>query len=123
MPITSLFNVIGRFKAYLIHNPQPEWLGIVLGYIPMHEVAPSAVSTAVITDAMICSVHFNVSFFVILYPPFRLLGSTSLSPCRAPLSCPLEPPSCPLEPPFCHFERSRALELCSLATGGTQEIS
>ena len=33
-------------------------------YIPMHEVAPSAVSTAVITDAMICSVHFNVSFFV-----------------------------------------------------------
>ena len=36
-------------------------------YIPMHEVAPSAVSTAVITDAMICSVHFSVSFLVIIY--------------------------------------------------------
>ena len=33
----------------------------------MHEVAPSAVSTAVITDAMICSVHFSVSLFVIKY--------------------------------------------------------
>ena len=33
----------------------------------MHEVAPSAVSTAVITDAMICSVHFRVSLFVIKY--------------------------------------------------------
>ena len=32
----------------------------------MHEVVPSAVSTAVITDAMICSVHFNVSFLVII---------------------------------------------------------
>ena len=38
----------------------------------MHEVAPSAVSTAEITDAMICSVHFKVSFLVILYPPFCL---------------------------------------------------
>ena len=28
-------------------------------------VAPSAVNTAVITDAMICSVHLMVSFFVI----------------------------------------------------------
>ena len=37
------------------------------GYIPMHEVVPSAVSTAVITDAMICSVHFRVSLFVIKY--------------------------------------------------------
>ena len=36
-------------------------------YIPMHEVVPSAVSTAVITDAMICSVHFRVSLFVIKY--------------------------------------------------------
>ena len=31
--------------------------------------------------------------------------------------------SCHLDHPTCHFERSRALELCSLATGGTQEIS
>ena len=35
--------------------------------MPMHEVAPRAVSTAVITDAMICSVHFNVSFLVIIH--------------------------------------------------------
>ena len=33
-------------------------------YIPMQLVAPSAVSTAVMTDAMICSVHFRVSRFV-----------------------------------------------------------
>ena len=29
--------------------------------------APSAVSTAVITDAMICSVHLMVSFLVIVF--------------------------------------------------------
>ena len=60
-------------------------------YIPMHEGAPSAVSTAVITDAMICSVHFNVSFFVILYPPFCSIGSTSLSS---------------RVPPFCHLDQA-----------------
>ena len=32
-------------------------------------------------------------------------------------------PTCHLDQASCHFERSRALELCSLATGGTQEIS
>ena len=32
-------------------------------------------------------------------------------------------PDCHLDQASCHFERSRALELCSLATGGTQEIS
>ena len=39
----------------------------------MHEVAPSAVSTAVITDAIICSVHFRVSLFDInsSFLPFR----------------------------------------------------
>ena len=39
----------------------------------MHEVAPSAVSTAVITDAIICSVHFSVSLFDInsSFLPFR----------------------------------------------------
>jgi len=36
-------------------------------YMPMHEVAPSAVSTAVITDAIICSVHFSVSFLLIIH--------------------------------------------------------
>ena len=41
--------------------------------LPMHEVAPSAVSTAEITDAMICSVHFKVSLFDInsSFLPFR----------------------------------------------------
>ena len=47
-------------------------------YIPMHEVAPSAVSTAVITDAMICSVHFNVSLLLIIHLlPDGLLLRTS----------------------------------------------
>ena len=35
------------------------------GYNPMQLVVPSAVSIAEIIDAMICSVHFKVSFFVI----------------------------------------------------------
>ena len=34
-------------------------------YIPMQDVAPRAVSMADATDAMICTTHFNVSFFVI----------------------------------------------------------
>ena len=34
-------------------------------YIPMQDVAPSAVRMADATDAMICTTHFNVSFFVI----------------------------------------------------------
>ena len=33
----------------------------------MHEVVPSAVSTAEIIDAIICSVHLSVSFLVIIY--------------------------------------------------------
>lgn len=33
----------------------------------MQLVVPRAVSTAVMTDAMICSVHFSVSLFVIIY--------------------------------------------------------
>ena len=37
------------------------------GYIPMQLVAPNAVSTAVMTDAMICSVHFSVSLLLIKY--------------------------------------------------------
>ena len=50
-------------RLNLIRHP----VSFVIVYIPMHEVAPSAVSTAVITDAMICSVHFKVSFLVIIY--------------------------------------------------------
>ena len=33
----------------------------------IQEVAPSAVSIAVATDAMICTIHLKVSFFVIRF--------------------------------------------------------
>jgi len=33
----------------------------------MHDVVPRAVSTAEIIDAIICSVHLSVSFFVIVH--------------------------------------------------------
>ena len=46
---------------------QTNFIACPFAYMPMHEVVPSAVSTAVITDAMICSVHFRVSLFVIKY--------------------------------------------------------
>ena len=36
-------------------------------YIPMHDVAPSAVRMADAIDAMICTTHFKVSFFVIRF--------------------------------------------------------
>ena len=58
-----------RFLTFFNHQQKripADWRGLLFVYIPMHEVAPSAVSTAVITDAMICSVHFNVSFLVII---------------------------------------------------------
>ena len=35
-------------------------------YIPMHEVAPSAVTMAVATDAMICTMNLNVSLLVMV---------------------------------------------------------
>ena len=34
-------------------------------YIPMQDVAPSAVRMADAIDAIICTTHFKVSFFVI----------------------------------------------------------
>ena len=33
----------------------------------MHDVVPSAVRMALITDAMICSVHLKVSFLVMVF--------------------------------------------------------
>jgi hypothetical protein len=42
-------------------------VGIPLDYSPMQLVVPSAVNTAEIIDARICSVHLSVSFFVISY--------------------------------------------------------
>ena len=38
----------------------------------MHDVALRAVKIAVATDAMICTIHFTVSFFVIIFPSYRL---------------------------------------------------
>ena len=35
-------------------------------YMPMHEVAPSAVTMAVATDAMICTMNLMVSLFVMI---------------------------------------------------------
>jgi len=35
-------------------------------YAPIHDVAPSAVTMAVATDAMICTMNFMVSFFVMV---------------------------------------------------------
>ena len=35
-------------------------------YMPMHEVAPSAVRMAVATDAMICTMNLMVSFLVMV---------------------------------------------------------
>ena len=44
------------------------WQGaaIMQGYTPIQLVAPSAVSTAVIIDANICSANLKVSFFPML---------------------------------------------------------
>ena len=35
-------------------------------YMPMHEVAPSAVTMAVATDAMICTMNLNVSLLLMV---------------------------------------------------------
>ena len=35
-------------------------------YAPTHDVAPRAVTMAVATDAMICTINFSVSFFVMV---------------------------------------------------------
>ena len=40
-------------------------------YTPMHDVAPSAVSIAEATDAMICTINLIVSFFVIVFWGFK----------------------------------------------------
>ena len=40
-------------------------------YIPMQDVAPSAVRMADAMDAMICTTHFKDSFFVIRFKDFN----------------------------------------------------
>ena len=44
----------------------PSSAGLWRGYIPIHDVAPSAVTIAVATDAMICIMNLNVSFLVMV---------------------------------------------------------
>jgi hypothetical protein len=40
--------------------------GLFFCYIPMQLVAPSAVTIAVATDAIICTMNLNVSFLVMI---------------------------------------------------------
>jgi hypothetical protein len=44
-------------------------------YAPMHDVAPSAVSTAEIIEARICSDHLSVSFLVLRFSFFFYFGT------------------------------------------------
>jgi len=39
---------------------------LFLCYMFIHDVAPSAVTIAVATDAIICTINFNVSLFVMV---------------------------------------------------------
>lgn len=45
--------------------------GLWLCYIPIHDVAPRAVTIAVATDAIICTINFSVSLLVMVD---KLLG-------------------------------------------------
>ena len=55
--------------------------GLFFCYIPMQLVAPSAVTIAVATDAMICTMNLMVSLFVIIFIflPFYLFNFLPLS--------------------------------------------
>ena len=48
--------------------------GLFFCYIPMQLVAPSAVTIAVATDAMICTMNFSVSFLVMVLI-FKLMNN------------------------------------------------
>ena len=39
----------------------------IIFYAPTHDVAPSAVTMAVATDAMICTINLMVSFLLIMF--------------------------------------------------------
>ena len=52
-------------------------VSVLADYTPIQLVAPSAVTMAVATDAMICTMNLNVSLLVIillLFYPFTLLS-------------------------------------------------
>ena len=55
----------GKFEK----NPLPGSLARErnLFYAPTHDVAPSAVTMAVATDAMICTINLMVSFLLIMF--------------------------------------------------------
>ena len=55
----------------LQYEGRPSSAGLWLCYMPMHDVAPSAVTIAVATDAIICTINLNVSLFVMVD---KLLG-------------------------------------------------
>ena len=50
--------------------------GLFFCYIPMQLVAPSAVTIAVATDAMICTMNLMVSLFVIIFIFYLFTFST-----------------------------------------------
>ena len=62
-------------------------------YMPIHDVAPSAVTIAVATDAMICTINLSVSLLVITLMFVLPTDYTNYTDCH-------------LEhlPPLCHFE-------------------
>ena len=52
------------FFTFLLFYP---FYFFTLSYIPIQDVAPSAVRMADAIDAIICTTHFKVSFFVIRF--------------------------------------------------------
>ena len=90
--------------------------GLWLCYIPIHDVAPSAVTIAVATDAIICTMNLMVSFFVIILMfcfTCGFYGFYGLSS-RTPPLCHLEHLPFVISSvlsPLCHFERSREISL------------
>jgi hypothetical protein len=54
-----------------VRGAHPSSAGLWLCYIPIHDVAPSAVTIAVATDAMICTINLSVSLLVMVD---KLLG-------------------------------------------------
>ncbi len=72
MNLYSLFSILScLYQPFCFDNSKSpsemNLVGIPLDYSPMQLVVPSAVNTAEIIDARICSVHLSVSFFVISY--------------------------------------------------------
>ena len=69
----SIFVMLVLFVSFACCSMRgaPHTAGLWLCYMPMHDVAPSAVTIAVATDAIICTINLNVSLFVMVD---KLLG-------------------------------------------------